>query len=300
MQRTHVGDHPHGGRGSGDGDGDGGHRGHGGGRHGDHPEGGANTDGGSNTGGGGHAEGGHDDGSGGGSDDDISVTYEAARPAENGRPAQGSAIVFRSPSGPTEEGAHSGEGHHSDAPCEPTPEQQAVADRLYAETTATLERYENNPALAIADGFQQVIGPADRFVHMVNVGRVFDPTILDPAQIESFMYAQTDRGLVAIGGMYIMPAEFRDGKVVPTEPKHGPQIGGCRTQWHKHSGWVAAVSTAGTNWEETPEMLHVWTYPGLDPWSHYAGRELSQLWAPWKDVPSFCRISPGGTNVCFP
>jgi hypothetical protein len=47
-------------------------------------------------------------------------------------------------------------------------------------------------------------------------------------------------------------------------------------------------------------MLHVWTYPGSDPWGHYAGREISQWWAPWAEIPSVCRFSPGGTNVCFP
>ena len=111
----------------------------------------------------------------------------------------------------------------------------------------------------------------------------------------------TDRGLYPIGGMYIMPAELKGTKVVPTEPKKGPEIGGCLTHWHKHGGWVAGFTTGGTNWDETPEMLHVWTYPGLDPWGHYQGRELSQLWKPWANVPSVCRVSvPDGTNVCFP
>ena len=190
---------------------------------------------------------------------------------------------FRSESGPYE-----------------TPEQQAIADNLFADTNAELKKYENNPAQALADGFYQVVGPADRFVHMINLDRVFDPTILDPAEIESFMYAMTDRGLVPLGGMYILPAEFKDGKVVPTEPKHGPEVAGCLTRWHKHGGWVAGVSTGSTNWEETPEMLHVWTYPGTDPWSHYSGPEISQFWGPWAGIPSVCRISPGGTNVCFP
>jgi hypothetical protein len=269
--------------------------------------GGGHDHGGSGGGNGGHgAGGGHDDGHGDGSgggdgEEPMSLTYEESEPAKNGRPGKGPRLVFRSENGPYEKGAHSHELHGgSSNGCHPTPEQQAAADKLYADTTAVLKRYENNPALALADGFTQVVGPADRFVHMINTERVFSSTILEAPQIESFMYAQTDRGLVPLGGMYILPAEFKDGKVVPKEPKHGPQIGGCLTRWHKHEGWVAGVSTGGTNWEETPEMLHVWTYPGLDPWSHYSGPELATLWAPWKDVPSFCRISPGGTNVCFP
>jgi hypothetical protein len=280
-------------------------------QHTDDHSGGGHGDGGSGHGDGGHGDGGHDDGAGhgdegesdgfGGKDEPISLTYEPASPAQNGEPARGSTITFRSESGPYEEGAHSGEFHHgSSAGCNPTPEQQAVADKLFADTNAELKQYENNPAEALADGFYQVVGPADRFVHMINFDRVFDPTILDPAGLESFMYAMTDRGLVPLGGMYIMPAELKDGKVVPTEPKKGPEVAGCLTRWHKHAGWVAGASTAGTNWEETPEMLHVWTYPGTDPWSHYTGPEISQFWGPWSGVPSVCRISPGGTNVCFP
>ncbi len=227
-------------------------------------------------GGAGHGDGGH----GGGGDhgdapegeEPISLTYDEGQPARNGRPGQSPTLTFRSESGPYEEGAHSHELHGGGGQgCRPTPQQQAVADKLYHDTNAVLKRYENNPAAALADGFTQIVGPADRFVHMINFDRVFNPTILKPGEIESFMYAQTDRGLVPLGGMYIMPAEFKDGKVTPTEPKHGPVVAGCLTRWHKHEGWVAAASTAGTNWEETPEMLHVWTYPGLDPWSHYSG-----------------------------
>jgi hypothetical protein len=268
--------------------------------HGDH-----GSPGGQGGGGQGHGDHGQPGGHGGDPDEDagknIGVTWEPGDSGQDGRPSRGSALVFRSPNGPYEKGAHGGETHHGRGDCNPTPEQQAVADKLYADTKAALARYENNPAAALEDGFYQVVGPADRFVHMISPERVFDDETLDPARIESFMYAMTDRGLVPLGGMYIMPSELEDGKVVPKEPKQGPEVAGCLTKWHKHEGWVAGFSTGGTNWEETPEMLHVWTYPGLDPWGHYAGRELSQLWAPWRGVPSVCRISyPEGTNVCFP
>jgi hypothetical protein len=52
--------------------------------------------------------------------------------------------------------------------------------------------------------------------------------------------------------------------------------------------------------EETPQMLHVWTYPGLEPYGHYDGRELSQLWKPGSYVPSVCREFGDANDVCVP
>jgi hypothetical protein len=44
----------------------------------------------------------------------------------------------------------------------------------------------------------------------------------------------------------------------------------------------------------------VWTYPGLDPYSHYGGREIAQLWAPGKYTPSVCREFGDANDVCLP
>ena len=106
----------------------------------------------------------------------------------------------------------------------------------------------------MSDGFTYVFPLTDRIIHMVNPTRVWDSTILEPAQIESFLYVVTDDGLTAIGGMYVMPKYG-----VP-----GPQVGGCLTRWHEHAGLAGRLTTAGTQ-ERTPEMLHVWTHEGLDP-----------------------------------
>jgi hypothetical protein len=292
-------------------DGGGGHanRGHGGGGHGN---GGGHGDGGAGHGGGGHSEpeaghgdGGHgEDGHGdepgqaagnGGIptfDDPGSMSwgghtfdYEPARPGKDGKVGNGYALVYRGQA----DSSTGTVGHHSEEPCNPTPDQQAAADELYRQTWPAVRQYDNNFAKAFMDGFTYLFPLTDRITHMVNVKRVNDPTILDPAQIESFLYVMTDDGLTAIGGMYVMPKFGMPG----------PQIGGCLTRWHEHAGVAGRLTTAGTQ-DRTPEMLHVWTYRGLDPWEHYDGRHLSQLWTPGSVVPSVCRQSGDASDACLP
>ena len=76
-----------------------------------------------------------------------------------------------------------GDGRHRDGYCRMSRDVAAATLRIAVDV----------------DVLEQVVGPADRFVHMINWDRVFDAKLLDPARIESFMYAQTDRGLVVIG-----------------------------------------------------------------------------------------------------
>jgi hypothetical protein len=87
--------------------------------------------------------------------------------------------------------------------------------------------------------------------------------------------------------------------VMPKFGMPGPQIGGCLTRWHEHAGLAGRLTTAGTQ-DRTPEMLHVWTYEGLDPWAHYDGRHLSQLWMPGSAVPSVCRQTGDASDACLP
>jgi len=264
------------------------HRGrsHGGGRHESrdgHGGGERHSDGGDHAGGEGHATGeaGHGDGS------HAAPAPGAPRPAgiywEPGGPTIGSAVILRS--------WEAADGHHgSHGACEPTAEQREATDRLYRETAAELRKYENNPGRALAEGFTYAVGPTDRIVHMVNLSRTKNRTILRAPEIESFLYSMTDRGLVPIGGMYIMPD-------IATP---GPRFGGCMTEWHYHAGMSGRLTTLGTG-ERTAEMLHVWTYPGLEPYGHYGGRELSQLWAGWKSIPSVCwETQDASSNACAP
>jgi hypothetical protein len=299
-----------GGGGTGDSSGGGDGHDHGRGNGGDHgrsPHGGGG--GGHGRGGGGHGEGGHGEGGGehghgaeppageqdGGLPDfndpgsmswgEHRLDYEPARPGQNGEVGSGYAMVYRGPS----DSSTGTVGHHSNDPCNPTPDQQAAADRLYRATWPAVRQYDNSFGKAIADGFTYLFPLTDRIIHMVNPKRIQDPTILDPATIESFLYVMTDDGLTAIGGMYVMPKFGMPG----------PQIGGCLTRWHEHAGAAGRLTTAGTQ-DRTPEMLHVWTYQGLNPWAHYDGRSLSQTWTPGRNVPSVCREAGDASDVCLP
>jgi hypothetical protein len=292
-KHDHAGGKEKGGSGGGDGH-----------QHGDQKEGGHQDGHGGHGGSGGDHGDGHGGGSGGGhggegpdggmpdGDDPGSLQwgahrfdYEPARPGQNGQPGRGYAFVYRGPPDPNQGTV----GHHSHEPCQPTPEQQAAADRLYRETEAVVRKYDNSPQRAIADGFTYAFPITDRITHMVSPKRVQSPTILAADQVESFLYVMTDRGLMAIAGMYVMPD--------PDTP--GPQFGGCLTRWHRHSGLAGLAVSAGTT-DRTPEMLHIWTYPGLDPYAHYDGRTLSRLWGPGSAIPSLCRETGDSSDVCLP
>lgn len=211
--------------------------------------------------------------------------YEPARQGENGDPGSGYAFVYRGPPDPRQGTV----GHHSTESCHPTSQQHAAADRLYRETDAVLRRYDRRPDRALADGFTYAFPVTDRIIHMVSPRRVASPTILKAEEVESFLYVMTDRGLMAVAGMYVMP----------NPDTRGPHVGGCLTRWHRHAGLAGLVVSAGTM-SRTPEMLHVWTYPGLKPYGHYDGRTLSRLWRPANLIPSLCRETGDSSDVCVP
>jgi hypothetical protein len=140
-----------------------------------------------------------------------------------------------------------------------TPAQRAAADRLLADTKASLTRYQD-PAVAIAAGYKP--GPAsgvDPLLHFQNQANVH--AILDPQRPQALVYARTATGLRLIGAMYQMP---RVGQ-------WGPDPGGPLTQWHQHEGicfspfgiefsfetpfWTCPVSSTSIT---TAPMLHVW------------------------------------------
>jgi hypothetical protein len=212
------------------------------------------------------------------------LALEEGSSGEDGSRPRGPALVYY------DQADEEMQGHgHDDAPCEPTAEQQSTADTIVADVSAELRQYENNPAEAFADGFNYVFGPTDRMLHMVHLPRVDDADVVKASEIESFIYYMTDTGFVPIGGMFVMPRGATSG----------PEPGGCLTQWHQHGGFVGRWATAGTS-ETTPLMMHVFTYPGLDPWGHYTGRELASLWTPGAWVPSVCRSAGDANNGCLP
>lgn len=159
------------------------------------------------------------------------------------------------PSGPAASSAGEKEDH-ADCTEPPTPQQQEAADKLAAETKAGVAKYLD-PAAAEAEGYQPSSPSWRPVTHYINPAYQRDGEILDPSRPESLVYANTSKGPVLLGAMYLMP-----------EPGTlGPRIGGCLTQWHPHSLWG----------QETPEMMHVWTadVPG-GPFSELRPRKFVQ------------------------
>jgi len=140
-----------------------------------------------------------------------------------------------------------------------TPEQQAAAAQLLADTRASIARYQE-PAAAIAAGFKPgPVSSADPLRHFQNSANA--NVILDPNRPQALVYAQTPHGLQLIGAMFQMP---RAGE-------WGPDPGGPLTQWHQHEGicfspfgiefsfetpfWTCPIGSTSIT---TAPMLHVW------------------------------------------
>jgi len=140
-----------------------------------------------------------------------------------------------------------------------TPEQQAAAARLLADTRASIARYRD-PQAAIAAGFKPgPVSDAEKLLHFENPANA--GAILDPMRPQALVYARTAHGLKLIGAMFQMP---RAGL-------WGPDPGGSLTQWHQHEGICITpfgfeLSFATPFWScpvaaiivTTPPMLHVW------------------------------------------
>lgn len=152
----------------------------------------------------------------------------------------------------------------------PTPEQQAAAAKLAAETKAEIARFAD-VNVALAAGYRPIgIGNA-KTVHYGNRAYAKDGKILDPTRPEDLVYANTPHGPVLLGAMFLMP---RPGG-------SGPDIGGPITRWHQHdnlcfgpgpgaiAGFLSPFDTcaAGTFNGRTPAMIHLWVVDTLaGPW----------------------------------
>jgi hypothetical protein len=145
----------------------------------------------------------------------------------------------------------------------PTAFQEAAANQLVSETTATLAKYTSLSA-ATAAGYTPATNPDGYLVHYANWG-IAKTDGFDPSSPAFLMYANTVDGPKLLGAMYLGPA--------PCTP--GPDVGGPLTQWHAHDDLclsdgqvvgktsVSGTCAAGVHNTNTYFMLHVWTEPSL-------------------------------------
>lgn len=156
------------------------------------------------------------------------------------------------------------------APCTATPtaQQQQAAVAMVDTSWKDSQKYQSL-AVAKAAGYRSITPAGAPVVHYLSPAAyratVMGGPVLDYADPQSLVYANTPKGAVLVAAMYI------------TTP-HGatPQPGGCLTQWHVHTnlcltkglGVVGAMGRngnstcpAGSRNRVTPPMIHVWFVP---------------------------------------
>jgi len=148
----------------------------------------------------------------------------------------------------------------------PTAAEQAAANTLVAQTTAAVARYASLSA-ATAAGYVPATNPNGYEVHYANWQTVRSGDVLDPNNPSSLVYANTVKGPVLLGAMYLGA-----GPCIP-----GPDVGGPLTQWHAHDDLCLSATThqvvgktdasgacaTGVHNTNTYFMLHVWVAPSL-------------------------------------
>jgi hypothetical protein len=141
-----------------------------------------------------------------------------------------------------------------------TPEQEAAAAQLYAETKAAIAVYEDWHK-AWAAGYRPG-GPANMpSTHWMNDAYTKAGYVMDPKRPQGLVYANTRRGPVLLGAMFQMQhiGQF------------GPDPGGPLTAWHQHQNICVtplglefslmtpfAICPIGAIDISVPPMLHVW------------------------------------------
>jgi hypothetical protein len=155
----------------------------------------------------------------------------------------------------------------SSTPCTATPStsQEQAAVNLVNASWKGASTYQSL-AVAKAAGYRPITPSGRRVVHYINPSYYRDTVrggaVLNTAQPQSLVYANTPNGAVLAAAMYI------------TSPSGGttPQPGGCLTQWHVHTNLClngldvvgsdrAGSCPAGSENRVTPAMMHVWFVP---------------------------------------
>jgi hypothetical protein len=147
----------------------------------------------------------------------------------------------------------------------PTAAEQAAANTLVAQTTAAISKYASLSA-ATAAGYVPATNPNGYEVHYANWQIVKSGDVLDPTHPSSLVYANTVKGPVLLGAMYLGA-----GPCIP-----GPDVGGPLTQWHAHDDLCLSAThqvvgktnasgacATGVHNTSTYFMLHVWVAPSL-------------------------------------
>ncbi|HEX9476983.1 MAG TPA: hypothetical protein VGA41_10020 [Candidatus Dormibacteraeota bacterium] len=142
----------------------------------------------------------------------------------------------------------------------PTPEQVAAANRLYAETKAAIQPYEDWRK-AWAAGYRPGGSTTLPSTHWMNQRYVDAGYVMDPHRPQGLVYANTHHGPVLLGAMFQMKGLNH----------FGPDPGGPMTAWHQHEnicitpfGFEFSLMTPfatcpiGAIDISASPMLHVW------------------------------------------
>lgn len=142
-----------------------------------------------------------------------------------------------------------------------TPEGRARAEELIVETTEAMAAFPDEAAVQAA-GFTSIGDGATGWEHYINVGRIIDPRVLDPEDIESIVLKVNPDGTKQVASaMYLLPfgATMADA----------PDVAGELTPWHDHQDlcWDGATVVGRTDaagncargeFRATQPMMHVW------------------------------------------
>jgi hypothetical protein len=155
------------------------------------------------------------------------------------------------------------EGHKMQTPncdAKPTSDQVLGATQYVQATSAAVAKYRNLSA-AVAAGYFPITNTNYPVVHYLNPSFMNAKDIMNPATVDSLVYATTPYGPVLVAAMYLMPSQG-----------NGPMPYGCLVQWHAHTNLCTSDIThqidgftpcpPGTyHYGATPMMTHVWQVP---------------------------------------
>lgn len=180
-----------------------------------------------------------------------------------------------------------------------TPEQQARAEALIADTLRELRRWAD-PETAIADGYVSIGDARTGSEHFIKASLINDDVMLDPSQPESLVYTVVGERRILAGVMFIASPRPTD------DPTLTDFAGGLMT-WHNHGNlcWdlvdgrlsvigVVDESTGtcarGINAGGEVPMVHVWiTKHDCGPFAALEGQGAGQAAVAEEDRVDMCR-----------